>query len=98
MEFLAPWYADNNDALAFELEREASKGHPLHGVNVNVIARRRDTDDVLFALQDGTSRVAVVHLTWEMETNLAWPRVSMFQNMSSWLEAMNNDHADFNGQ
>jgi len=98
MEFLAPWYAENNDALASELEREASKGHQLHGVNVKVVARRRDTDDVLFALQDGTSRLAVVHLTWKVETDAAWPRVLMFQNFSSWLEVMNNDHADFNGK
>jgi hypothetical protein len=98
MEFLTPWYADNNDALTFELKREAAKGHVLHDVSVNAVARRQDTDDVLFSLQDGTGRVAVVHLTWKMETNPAWPRVSMFQDFASWLETMNGDHAEFNGQ
>lgn len=97
IEFLAPWYADNNDVLVSELKREAVKGHELHDVRVKALAKRRDTDDVLFELQDGTSRVAVVHLTWKTETNTAWPRVSMFQSISSWLETMADDHAEFNG-
>jgi hypothetical protein len=56
---LAPAEAER---LERELGREVRAPHILHGVEVRVIARRVDTDDVLVALADG--RVAVVHLTW----------------------------------
>lgn len=95
MELLSPWYADRNDALAIELKREVPAGHVLRDVCVNAVARRQDKDDVLFALQDGTGRVAVVHLTWQVETDPAWPTVSMFQTIASWLETMERDHAEF---
>jgi hypothetical protein len=97
MEFLTPWYADTGDALVIELEREVPTGHLLRDVAVRSVARRQDKDDILFALQDGTGRVAVVHLTWHVETDPAWPSVSMFQDLSSWLETMERDHAEFEG-
>ena len=50
--------------IAQELLREVGVGHPLHGLPVRTLARRQDCDDVLFAIEDGTERVAVVHLTW----------------------------------
>lgn len=95
MELLSPWHVDRNDALAIELKREVPAGHVLRHVGVNALARRHDTDDVLFALQDGSGRVAVAHLTWQIETDPTWPAVTMFQTLSSWLETMERDHAEF---
>jgi hypothetical protein len=69
VEWLVPWYsvADDHaqvDAMERELYRELADGHPLHGLPVQTLYRRKDCDDVLFAVEDGSKRVGVVHLTW----------------------------------
>lgn len=96
MLFLKPWYADNSESLASELLREVPRGHELYGIPVVAIARRYDRDDVLFALQDGTGRVATVHLTWQVETDSAWPKVRIFSGMPVWLEEMKTENASLN--
>lgn len=58
-----PWMAlDGSASLEAQLEREAGEGHPLRAGTATAIARREDTDDVLFALPDGPVRFAVVRL------------------------------------
>ena len=84
MSFLLPWVADGSAALVGELRRELPAGPVLHGVPVAPIARRQDTDDVLFALNDGTGRVAMVHLTWAVESDPAWPATSVYSSLESW--------------
>jgi len=60
-----PWQQlGTSDALMSELHRELAPGHALFGVPLNAIARRLDSDDVLVSLNDGSGRVALVHLTW----------------------------------
>jgi hypothetical protein len=66
-EFKEPW-ADmseypvgNGEALLQKLHLELSKGHPLQGMELQVIARREDRDDLL--LLSGENYF-VVHLTW----------------------------------
>jgi hypothetical protein len=73
MKFVAPWRAVKDQAFDRELEREAVEGHVLYGIPVATIARRDDTDDVLFGLLGGTGRVADVRLTWAAETDLKSP-------------------------
>ena len=46
------------------LRRELSAGHPLYDMPTRAVGRRQDCDDVLFSIEDGSGRVAVVHLTW----------------------------------
>ena len=94
MSFLLPWIADANPLLATELARELPSSHVLHGVPVSVIARRQDADDVLFALNDGTGRVAVVHLTWSVEKDPSLPETIVFSSLESWYEAMRAEHGD----
>ena len=84
MEYLRPWYADDSDALIAELRRELVSGHPLFGVSVSALARREDRDDALFAIHDGTRRVAVAHLTWKKETDPAWPETTIFESLEVW--------------
>lgn len=84
-----------DDALVSELHREVPKGHVLHGLPVNVLGRRDDKDEVLFALQDGTGRLAAVHLTFQVETDVRWPRFSMFASEAEWIEKMEADHVEF---
>ena len=66
MEWLFPWQAAHDESNGVdELYREVSVGHPLYGTEVRSIAYREDCDYALFALEDGTSRVVVVHLTFQ---------------------------------
>jgi hypothetical protein len=88
MRWLEPWVPieSNNDRMALEVElgSELVIGHPLHGVTVSALARRRDGDDVLFALADG--RVAEVYLTWRdrSESDSHWPLVEFYSSLATW--------------
>jgi hypothetical protein len=70
INYLLPWVdiSGHDDYTARSMERELKKefvkGNPLRGLKVRAIAKRRDMEDVLFALEDGTKRVMVVHLGW----------------------------------
>jgi len=100
VEWLSPWYsiADNAaqvQAMEAELRRELGRGHPLFGVPVRAVARREDRDDVLFTLEDGTGRVAVVHLTWTYSPpeRPPWPSTMVFASWEEWAaEGMRADH------
>ncbi len=91
MEWLTPWFSIANDSaqmveLEQELHRELAVGHPLYGLPVRALGRRQDCDDVLFALEDGTGRVAVVHLTWTHSPpeRLPWPCAEVFSSIEAW--------------
>lgn len=70
--WIAPWQACDaatpEEAVAAELYREVGAGHVLAGMKVKPLGRRQDQDDMLFALQDGSGRLAVVHLTYSQKT------------------------------
>lgn len=98
MDWLEPWYAlvDPREGLAGQLAVEISNGHVLWGETVSTIARRCDTDDVLFQLSDG--RVAEVHLTWKAapETDPRWPATAIFNSIEDWRrESMIPTSAEF---
>src|SRR5688500_3538290 len=103
MEWLVPWHSLGADPgrtanLERELQSELSAGHLLFDVPVKALASRQDRDDVLFALQDGTGRVAVVHLTWTRSPpeRPPWPSASIFPSLESWsAEGMRADAEDF---
>jgi hypothetical protein len=69
LPYRAPWCgleASAAASLEAQLGRELSRRHILFGRRVAAIARRQDSDDVLFEL-DGAGPggpLAVVHLTW----------------------------------
>jgi hypothetical protein len=66
-------------------------------VKVKAIACRRDQDEVLFQLLDGSGRVAVVHLTYAGRGTSQWPRATLFANMEAWrAEQMLPDSEAFN--
>jgi hypothetical protein len=90
MEFLAPWFESSETHLVDELHRELPAGHVLKNVEVSVVARRHDRDDVLYALDVGSARLALVHLTWgkAREVDMKWPTTKFFDNHQSWLEYM----------
>lgn len=72
-------------ALARELDRELGRGHALKGVPVRAIGRDVRRDDVLFAFDDGTGRVAEVHLTWARHPEPPpWPDAVIYANFEEW--------------
>ena len=99
MEWLEPWDAvTSGQELEGQLRREVGPGHPLHGIAARTLARRGDCDDVLFALEDGTGRVAVVHLTWTRSPpeQPPWPSTRLYASLEEWARTgMAEDHADF---
>ncbi len=99
MEWLEPWEPVTPDeGVEGELRREVGPGHPLHGVPARTLARRGDCDDALFALEDGTGRVAVVHLTWTSSPpeRPPWPGTRLYPSLEAWAAtAMARDHAEF---
>jgi hypothetical protein len=88
--WLDPWYAVAHGAtcagLEQQLRREIAPRHILAGKDVRLIARRTDTDDVLFALRDG--RVAEVHLTWKgsREPDPRWPATAIYASLTDWMQ------------
>jgi hypothetical protein len=103
MAWLDPWYPISGDpahttGLEKELLRELSPGHILYRVPVRALALRQDCDDVLFALEDGSGRVAVVHLTWKQSgpEHPPWPGTSLYPSLEQWLsEGMHADQEEF---
>jgi len=95
MNFLESWYSTGEQSLVAELQREVQQGHALFGVPVSVLARRQDRDDVLFELHDGSNRLAQVHLSWQPESNLAWPHTQLFVDQDAWLKSMKRDHEEY---
>jgi hypothetical protein len=103
VEWLLPWHSVGDDPVQVagmerELQRELSPRHPLFGMLVKTLARRQDCDDVLFAVQDGTGRVAVVHLTWTQSPPECppWPHTTLFPNLETWaVEGMHSDIAEW---
>lgn len=95
MQILEPWFATTGLQLVEELRRELSPGHVLEGIEVSAIGQRKDRDDVLYALQDGSNRLAVVHLTYSKsrETRSSYPITRVFANLELWLEYMSACHA-----
>lgn len=93
MEWLIPWQPVVYDAaqmagLAEQLSRELAVGHPLYGLPMRTLARRQDCDDVLFAIDDGSGRVAVVHLTWtrNLPERPPYPWAILYPNFTAWVD------------
>ncbi|WP_395007572.1 hypothetical protein [Undibacterium sp.] len=98
MDYLDPWYTVPNPAhIEGQLKSELPRNHVLFGVKATALAQRQDCDDFLFSLQDGTNRVAVVHLTFSKNIDARWPRTEFYANIAAWAaERMNQDHTEFN--
>jgi hypothetical protein len=87
----SPLDGDARSAFEAELLRELQQGHRLFGIPVKAVARRRDLDDALFELLDGTGRVAVVHLTWQGKQKPPWPSTTIFEGFEAWARAVEEE-------
>lgn len=96
VHWLEPWRAVV-PGLEVELRNEASAGHPLFGQKAISVARRFDSDDVLFLLLDHPAPLAVVHLSWtgRPERNSAWPHTTFYESLEQFAEqCMVPDHRE----
>lgn len=72
-------------AFTDELRADLAPAHCLFGLPLRAIGRRWDNIDVLFALEDGSARVAQVFLPWKhgpMEPPS--PTTILFANFEEW--------------
>jgi len=102
-DWLEPWGSTENEedgylrTFAEQLALETARGHPLYQVPARLIGRG-DGDDALFALEDGTGRVAEVHLVWQGKQKPPWPGTTIFANLKEWREkSMLPTHLDWYG-
>ena len=93
--WLEPWEpltdageADRAAAFVRELRNELCPQHVLHGIPAVAVAKRRCSDDVLFATADPARPFAVVHLTWTSRTepDPRWPATALFRDWDDWVE------------
>jgi len=86
--YTLPWVAidlENRAALEKELGRELPDGHILFRSGVSALARRVDRDDVLFQVA-GSPKLAVVHLTYSVESDPKWPTTLIYESFSDFEE------------
>ena len=69
-----------------ELQREICAGHVLFGKPVKAIGARQDCDDVLFQLEASAPMFAVVHLTYNKESDPKWPGTELFESLQDLLQ------------
>ena len=89
IQWRVPWQPlspEQDGTTVAELHREMCPGHALFGRTVQAVGRRQDCDDVLFYLGEAVPHFAVVHLTYARETRAEWPRTSLFDTLSAWIE------------
>jgi predicted trehalose synthase len=93
--FSAIEHADDKSAFEAELRREVKPGHPLFELPVAAIGRRYDQDDVLFEVNDGSGRVAEVHLTWAGEREQPpWPGTALFASFAEWVKSVKEEFSE----
>ena len=85
---------DFHETFKRQLAEEVKPGHPMHGLPVRLIGRGHG-DDALFEIQDGSQRVAVVHLVWQGPQEPPWPSSFIYDNLEHWRkDCMEVDHRD----
>ena len=99
--WLKPWLAGKHVTKAAcalveaQLAAETQPGHPLFDVPVRLLARKQG-DDALFALLDGSKRVAVVYLQWQSRQIPPKPRCEIYANLEEWRsDCMVPDHQEW---
>lgn len=87
-QFLSPWKPLDDDErrvqLLSSLKKSLPLGHRLYGLKVRAIAVRLDQDDVLLEVEENEEPLAVVHLTWQKESDPRWPRTKFFKGWEEW--------------
>lgn len=100
IEWRVPWHRISPDyakKAEAELRSEVSAGHVLYKKQAKAIGYRQDCDDVLFEINEDGSRFAVVHLTYQRESDPNWPATVIYDSIGAWIDqCMVPDAQDFN--
>jgi hypothetical protein len=102
IEWLEPWASTMglnsgfHDRYRRQLELEVSQGHPLFGLPTKLIAKGNG-DDALFSIEDGSERIAAVHLTWvQKQQRPPYPVTQVYLNIQQFIEVrMRPDHLEW---
>ena len=84
-----PWFdvSPDDPNLEAEAAREIGPDHILWKRGLRTLARRRDRDDVLFAIRHAPE-VCVVHLTWSgAREPSGFPTTQIFPSLLDWCDA-----------
>lgn len=74
-------------ALQAEFLLERPQDHPLHGMELRVIAYREGNDDILLLHLDTPECVSVVHLTWSRRQEFpSFPKVEFTGTLQAFVE------------
>ncbi len=89
IEILLPWKTLEGEErranlFSTRLKNDLPSAHRLQGLSVRALAARVDRDDVLFETEGGAGPLAVVHMTWQKETDSRWPNTKIFQSWEEW--------------
>ncbi|MGD0097065.1 MAG: hypothetical protein ABSB60_11250 [Terracidiphilus sp.] len=97
MEILEPWTASSDSRLIDELRREMALGHVLEAIELSPVACKPACDEAVYALNDGSGRFALVHLTFGMtrEKSPKLPLTWIFDGLEQWLDYMRAVHASW---
>jgi hypothetical protein len=101
IHFELPWVRVTPEEKArFEAELVAEKCllHNLATVDCCPVARRLDSDHVLFAIDPHLCECAVIHLTWSgrVEMDPRYPAFELYATFDDWIqERMVPDHNEF---
>ena len=77
------------DTLNLELRREISIGHGLYGTEFDAVAYcSEDPSEFLFTTNLLNFPLACVHLTWRVESDVLFPRASLYSNVNDWISQM----------
>ena len=97
-DWLSPWSAispDDRQGIEDELQREMPDGHVLVECAILAVGASDNYDDVLFVTDCPNRPIAAVHLAWSAETDPAWPSTSVYASIDEWVDAMNEEHVEF---
>ena len=91
IEFKAPWVAvtpEERERLETELSLEVCLLHHLASLDLEVVARRIDTHDILVAINPHLCECAQVQLTWsgKTEMNPEVPKMELEATFQDWVQ------------
>ncbi len=81
------------NSLAAELRREMPAAHRLARCDLRAVGRCvEDADDILVTTDDASAPLAVVHMTWRIETDPAWPYTVIYHSLDDWIAQMKHEN------
>lgn len=86
MEWRLPWKQSHSIFYSLGFGRTFPRGHRLFRKRLKELGRRIDCDDVLYSIKNETPKVAVVHLTYRVETDPKWPTTQIYESLEDFFE------------